>query len=235
MAAAMQQFVDEFEQIPVVVLACLVRVPRRHRPRRRFGVPGVPEPAACRSRPRVRRRDDHVARHGRARAAGAARHPRRGARGGDHPARPARSAVMVPYAGGPCSELVYEDRWATSATWAVDPPGTRFTRAGPPRPIRRDHSTRVGNPLVETAGRFAEPGELMLQRDAAAGGQLGHERFHVGPSTGARSRRASGCTAGRTRSPCCPRRAARRRCAGRHRCTRRPRPQACAPRKQRSR
>ncbi len=32
----------------------------------------------------------------------------------------------------PLSELVYGDSWGTSASWAQDPPGTRFTSAGPP-------------------------------------------------------------------------------------------------------
>ena len=31
----------------------------------------------------------------------------------------------------PLGELVYEDRWEGAAGWAVDPPGTRFTSAGP--------------------------------------------------------------------------------------------------------
>ena len=33
----------------------------------------------------------------------------------------------------PMAELVYDSTWGTSASWAVDPPGTRFTGAGPPR------------------------------------------------------------------------------------------------------
>jgi nitroreductase len=33
----------------------------------------------------------------------------------------------------PLSELAYEDRWGASAPWAVDPAGTQFTQAGPPR------------------------------------------------------------------------------------------------------
>ena len=33
----------------------------------------------------------------------------------------------------PLAELVFEDRWDTAAEWAVDPEGTRFTKAGPPR------------------------------------------------------------------------------------------------------
>jgi nitroreductase len=32
----------------------------------------------------------------------------------------------------PMSELVYEDRWEAVPDWAVDPPGTEFTSAGPP-------------------------------------------------------------------------------------------------------
>jgi nitroreductase len=34
----------------------------------------------------------------------------------------------------PLSELVYEERWGKPAEWAIDPPGTQFTSAGPPRP-----------------------------------------------------------------------------------------------------
>jgi len=33
----------------------------------------------------------------------------------------------------PMAELVYEDTWESPAPWASDPPGTRFTQAGPPR------------------------------------------------------------------------------------------------------
>ena len=32
----------------------------------------------------------------------------------------------------PLAELVYNDEWGQSAPWAIDPPGTRFTSAGPP-------------------------------------------------------------------------------------------------------
>ena len=34
----------------------------------------------------------------------------------------------------PMAELVFEDEWGAAPEWAVDPPGTRFTSAGPPRP-----------------------------------------------------------------------------------------------------
>jgi nitroreductase len=33
----------------------------------------------------------------------------------------------------PLGELVFEDHWGDAATWAVDPPGTRHTQAGPPK------------------------------------------------------------------------------------------------------
>jgi nitroreductase len=31
----------------------------------------------------------------------------------------------------PLSELVFTDHWGSPASWAIDPPGTRFTQAGP--------------------------------------------------------------------------------------------------------
>lgn len=34
----------------------------------------------------------------------------------------------------PISEVVFEEGWGESAPWAQDPPGTRFTSAGPPGP-----------------------------------------------------------------------------------------------------
>lgn len=33
----------------------------------------------------------------------------------------------------PLAELVFTEQWAVAPEWAVDPPGTRFTAAGPPR------------------------------------------------------------------------------------------------------
>lgn len=36
----------------------------------------------------------------------------------------------------PLGEVVYDEHWGEPAPWAVDPPGTRFTRAGPPPPTR---------------------------------------------------------------------------------------------------
>ncbi len=34
----------------------------------------------------------------------------------------------------PMAELVFDDRWDGQADWIADPPGTRFTSAGPPSP-----------------------------------------------------------------------------------------------------
>lgn len=38
----------------------------------------------------------------------------------------------------PLAELVYEDGWGEPAPWALDPPGTAFTSAGPPRKAATD-------------------------------------------------------------------------------------------------
>ena len=118
-------------------------VPRGHRARRRVGLPGVSEPAACRSRPRLRRRDDHVARHGRARAARRARTspttcwwPPPSRSGG-------RSAATAPSAG---------DRCPSSSTRTAGAPAHRG-RSIRPAPVSpapglparsADHSEGVG-------------------------------------------------------------------------------------------
>ena len=39
----------------------------------------------------------------------------------------------------PLDEFVFTDSWGKSAHWAVDPPGTRFTSAGPPQ--RKKHNS----------------------------------------------------------------------------------------------
>lgn len=44
----------------------------------------------------------------------------------------------------PMSELVYGDTWEQPADWAIDPPGTRHTSAGPPRA----GEPRAGKPQV---------------------------------------------------------------------------------------
>ncbi len=132
MAAAMQRFVDRFESIPVVVLACLERyrdpaateggslfpaVQNLLIAARVHGYGGVitmwhgaveAELRAILSIP------DHVAIH--------AVVPLGRPEGGHGPVR-----------RRPLSEVVYEDGWGLPAAWAVDPPGTRHTQAGPAR------------------------------------------------------------------------------------------------------
>ena len=133
MAATMQHFVDHFEATPVVVLACL----RRHRdPHPTEGASVYP---ACQNLLLA------------ARALGYG-----GVMTGWHgfveaelrallaiPDEVAISATIPlgrpvghhgPVRRRPIGELVFDDEWDGPADWAVDPDGTRFTQAGPPRP-----------------------------------------------------------------------------------------------------
>jgi nitroreductase len=43
------------------------------------------------------------------------------------------SGAHGPVRRRPIGELVFEDSWGEPAAWAIDPPGTRFTSAGPSR------------------------------------------------------------------------------------------------------
>ncbi len=133
MAATMQHFVDHLEDVPVVVLACY----GRHRAQnpsegasvypacqnlllaaRALGYGGVmtmwhelvePDLRAAVSLP-----DDVVIGATICLGRPAGRHG--------------------PVRRRPVGELVFDDAWAEPAPWAHDPPGTRFTSAGPPRP-----------------------------------------------------------------------------------------------------
>lgn len=132
MAATMQRFVDRFEQTPVVVLATVGRHRAAHLSEggsvfpacqnlllaaRARGLGGVMtmwhEAVADELHAALAIPDDIVIA-----ATIALGHPE-GAHG--------------PVRRRPVGELVYEDRWQGRAAWAVDPPGTRFTSAGPPR------------------------------------------------------------------------------------------------------
>jgi nitroreductase len=131
-ARAMQQFVDEFEHVPVVVLPCLVRY------REASSFEGASVFPACQNLLLA------------ARALGYG-----GVLTGWHFGVEAelRELLGVPDdvfmaatitlgkpEGGhgpvrrrPMAELVFEDQWERPAPWAVDPPGTAFTSAGPPK------------------------------------------------------------------------------------------------------
>jgi len=129
MLLAMQQFVDRFEAIPVVVLACFVRYrPLTH-------AEGASIFPACQNLLLA------------ARALGYG-----GCFSGWHEPveRELRELLDIPDgveisltvtlgkpAGRhgpvrrrPVGELVYAERWGEPAPWATDPPGTRFTRGG---------------------------------------------------------------------------------------------------------
>jgi len=132
MARAMQHYVDHFEEIPVVVLACLVRYRDVHY------TEGASIYPACQNLLLA------------ARALGYG-----GALTGWHafvepelrellaiPDGVALSATITlgrpqghhgPVRRRPIRELVYDDVWGGDAAWAVDPPDARFTSAGPPK------------------------------------------------------------------------------------------------------
>ena len=132
MARSMQAYVDDFERVPVLILPCLVR----YRGANTFE--GASIYPAC----------QNILLAARALGYG-------GVLTGFHLGAEAelRELLDVPDGvvmaatitigrprGGhgpvrrrPMSELVYSDRWGDSAPWAVDPPGTGHTAAGPPR------------------------------------------------------------------------------------------------------
>lgn len=131
MARTMQHFVEHFDEVPVLVLPCLVRY------RDPTPTEGASIYPACQNLLLA------------ARALGYG-----GAFTGWHLAveTELRQLLSIPDgvfmagtitigrpAGGhgpvrrrPMAELVYGDGWGQSPAWAVDPPGTRFTSAGPP-------------------------------------------------------------------------------------------------------
>jgi nitroreductase len=132
MARTMQHYVDHFEDAPVLVLPCLVRY---REPRPTEGASVYP---ACQNLLLA------------ARALGYG-----GVLTGFHvmvepelrqllgvPGEAFMAATITigkpvgshgPVRRRPISELVYEESWDQSPAWAVDPPGTRHTAAGPPR------------------------------------------------------------------------------------------------------
>jgi nitroreductase len=132
MARTMQHFVDHFEETPVVVLPCLVRY---RDPTPSEGASIYP---ACQNLLLAARAlgyggvmttwhqmvEDEL-------------RPLLGIPDGVFMAatiplgRPA--GQHGPVRRRPLAELVYDDRWDGVAPWAVDPEGTRFTSAGPPR------------------------------------------------------------------------------------------------------
>ena len=133
MARAMQPYVDDFERVPVLVLPCLVRY------REPTPFEGASIYPACQNLLLAARALGYggvlTGWHSRSRRElqAAARHPRRGLhRRDDHPR--AAAGRHGPVRRRPLPELVYDEAWEQAPEWAVDPPGTEHTAAGPPRP-----------------------------------------------------------------------------------------------------
>jgi nitroreductase len=133
MARTMQAYVDELERVPVLILPCLIRY-RGHTPTegasvypacqnlllaaRALGYGGVLTIWHALVEPELHELlqipDDVFI------AATITLGRPRGSNG--------------PVRRRPLPELVFEEHWGEPAPWAVDPPGTGFTGAGPPRP-----------------------------------------------------------------------------------------------------
>jgi nitroreductase len=134
MARSMADYVDSFDRVPVVVLPCYIR----YRPptpteggsvfpacqnlllaARALGYGGVltefQHPVEAELRGLLGIPDDAVI------------------AGTITLGRPA--GAHGPVRRRPLGELVYEEAWGEAATWAVDPPGTRHTSAGPPKQV----------------------------------------------------------------------------------------------------
>ena len=131
MARAMQAYVDDFERAPVLVLPCLVRY-REPTPTEGASVyPACQNLLLAAPRTRLRRRAHAVARPRRGRAPRALL---------GIPAHVFMAATITigkpagqhgPVRRRPIGELVYGERWGEPPAWAVDPPGTEHTSAGP--------------------------------------------------------------------------------------------------------
>ncbi len=133
MARTMQAYVDEFDQVPVLVLPCLVRY-REPNPMEGASIyPAVQNLLLA------------------ARALGyggvitgfhgAADQALKDLLGIPEEVFIACTVTLGRPLGGhgpvrrrPLPELVYGESWGEAPGWAVDPPGTRYTSAGPPRP-----------------------------------------------------------------------------------------------------
>lgn len=133
MARTMQEFVDRFEQVPVLILPCLVR----YRPA--TSLEGASIYPAC----------QNVLLAARALGYGGvltewhlgAEAELRDLLGIPEEAFIAATITIGKPVGShgtvrrrPLGELVYGEGWEQPAPWAVDPAGTRHTSAGPPRP-----------------------------------------------------------------------------------------------------
>ncbi|MFN0093020.1 MAG: nitroreductase family protein [Acidimicrobiales bacterium] len=138
MAATMAHFVDHVHEAPVIVVACLHL---HHRPELSLG--GAVYPAVQNLLLAARAMGYGGCITGFYRSV----EPelRRVLAIPENPDEVAIAAVITlgrpagrhgPVRRRPIAELVYEDGWGEAPAWAQDPPGARFTSAGPPRRTR---------------------------------------------------------------------------------------------------
>ena len=218
MARTMQRYVDEFEHVPVLVLPALVRY-REPTPFEGASIyPGVPEPAARRPRPRLRRGAHRLALRGRGAAQGSCSAcPRRSSSPPPSPSAspPATTARCV---ADRSRELVYGEAWEHAPDWAVDPPGTEHTAGRTPAPV--DHArpdeessmkfTRGFTGRGKADARPAAPARAVRHRPAVAGA-LGRGHAEDRPRRPGRSpSRASSSSRPRGRGTRCTRSRRRR-------------------------
>jgi nitroreductase len=132
MALAMQSYVDDFERAPVLVLPCLVRY------RDPTPTEGASVYPACQNLLLAARALGYggvlTMWHGLVET------ELRALLGVPEKVFMAATITLGRPAGRhgpvrrrPLDEIVFTDRWEQRAAWAVDPPGTRHTAAGPPR------------------------------------------------------------------------------------------------------
>jgi len=131
LARTMQQFVEDFEHVPVLILPCLVRY------REPTPTEGASVYPACENLLLAARALGYGgAFSGWNSVVDAELRELLGLPDGTFIAgtitlgRP--SGRHGPVRRRPLGEVVYEERWGAAADWAVDPPGTAFTSAGPP-------------------------------------------------------------------------------------------------------
>ncbi len=132
MARAMQAYVDGFADVPVLILPCLVRY------RAPDSTEGASVYPACQNLLLAARA---IGLGGVLTGWHAAVEPQLRDLLGIPDGVFVAAAITIGHPAGrhgpvrrrPIAELVYEDRWEQSPVWAVDPPGTRFTSAGPPK------------------------------------------------------------------------------------------------------
>jgi nitroreductase len=133
MARSMQRYVDEFERSPVLILACLVRY------RQPFPTEGASVYPACQNLLLAARALGYggvmTIFHG------FVEDQLRALLGIPDEVLVAATITLGKPEGAhgpvrrrPLREMVYDDGWEQPASWATDPPGTRHTSAGPPRP-----------------------------------------------------------------------------------------------------